>query len=97
MEESKQTWLVSDDISNRLRLGCDTGVQRKLRTIVAWFQKSHRPMIVGPLAIDLGITLRQLQLLIDVLVDNNVIRVASHHEMICMGLQDGEYAVYTLK
>ena len=88
---------VPDDIKNGLRVGDDANIQRLLKRIIKFFHKVSRPTFIGPISVDLGISIRQLQLLIDVLVDNQLIRKAYLDELHNMGLSpDSGSVVYVL-
>lgn len=89
-------WFVPDDIKSVLRLGSDKNVQKLLRDVVRHFHKVIRPSYIGPISLDAGITLRQIQLLIDILVQNSVLRLASPEEVAEHFGCDFGGAIYTL-
>jgi len=74
-------WEVPEDIKPILRLGSDKNVQKLLRDVLKHFHKVIRPSFIGPISLDAGITLRQLQLLVDILVHNNELRLATPDEV----------------
>lgn len=74
-------WVVPEDIKPKLKLGSDKNVQKVLRDVVKHFHRVIRPSYIGPISLDAGITLRQIQLLIDILVHNGVLRPASPEEI----------------
>jgi hypothetical protein len=89
-------WIVPDDIKSQLKLGSDKNVQKLLRDVFRYFHRIIRPSYIGPISLEAGITLRQLQLLVDILVHNNVIRLATIFEVERYFGRDHGDAIYTL-
>lgn len=90
-------WTVSSDVKDSLKLGDDKNVQRFLRRAFRFFHKVARPTFIGPLSLDMGLSLRQLHLLISVLLDAGDIRLATHEELTSMNVNDlARTEVYTL-
>lgn len=79
-------YVIPEHMVEKFNVGNAENAKRLLNRAVKYFHKIARPMYVGPLALELGISLKQLQVLIDVLEDNNLIRRASEEEISSMGI-----------
>lgn len=88
-------WTLSSDLKESLKISDDNSIQRLLRRALKFFHKVGRPTLIGPISLDMGISLRQLELLIGVLVQAGDIRQATQDEMDHFGIS-GDAAAYAL-
>ncbi len=91
------TWSVSEDQLEELKVGPNKNVQRLLRRMTRFFHRAARPTFVGPISTDMHLSLRQLQMLVDILVASGTIRPATIEERISIGAPPTmEQAIYVL-
>lgn len=79
-------YVISEHKVEELNVGSLENVKRLLNRAVKYFHKVARPTYVGPLTIELGVSIRQLQLLVELLEDHNLIRPATDEEIAAMGV-----------
>ena len=86
-------WTVSSDVKDQLKISDDHSIQKLLRRALKFFNRVGRPTLIGPLSLDMGISLRQLQVLISVLIESGDIRPASIDELRLMGIDQRDGAI----
>ena len=77
-DQEKTGWIVSDEVKKSLRLGSDSNyINKLLAATLRYFHRVRRPTLIGPIAVDIGVNLRQMKELIDLLVSNDQVRAMS--------------------
>lgn len=88
-------WKLSIDLKENLKISDDGSIQKLLRRALKFFHKVGRPTLIGPISLDMGISLRQLELLIGVLLQSGDIRNPTPEELRLLGISPAS-AVYVL-
>jgi hypothetical protein len=87
-------WPVAQDIKNQLQAN-DDQVQVWLKRVMTLMHRLNRPCYAGAIAIEVGVSLRTVDLLITILCDAGELQPASLETLKTMGLDPGS-SIYEL-
>lgn len=64
-------------------------LEERRQSVLDWARKTRRPILVGPIAIELDCSLAEAEALLDGMVDEGLLRRATTTEMQAFDLREG--------